>query len=73
MARTRPLTTLFHALVWPSILIALAGWIIALAGLAASQRSCNSDLGLLTQQQPQFHQVSTLPAVGCHATFRWPW
>lgn len=73
MARTRPLSTLAHSLLWPTILLSLAGWIIALAGISAAQRSCNeSGEALLT---PDVRQASSLPqqGVGCHQLLRFPW
>ena len=73
MARARPLSTLAHSLLWPTILLSLAGWIIALAGISAAQRTCNnSGAELLT---PDVRQASSLPrqGVGCHQLLRFPW
>ena len=72
MARTRPLSTLAHSLLWPTILLSLAGWIIALAGISASQRTCNNDPALMT---PLAAQAASVPqqGVGCHQLLRFPW
>ena len=72
MARTRHLSTLAHSLLWPTLLLAFSGWIIALAGISASQRACNNTPELLTRA-PNLPQTSDLPQVGCHQFLRFPW
>jgi len=67
----RPLSTLAHGLIWPFILLSLAGFIIALSGLASSQRACNGDPAIA--ENPEFSQVGTNPQIACSKAFRWPW
>lgn len=71
MARTRPLSATAHALLWPTLLLSLAGWIIALAGISAVQRSCNVHPELISKAPVE--QTSALPQVGCRRAFRFPW
>ena len=72
MARARHLSILAHSLLWPTILLALAGWIVSLAGISASQKTCNNTPGILNEV-PQFAQTSDLPLIGCKRFLRFPW
>jgi hypothetical protein len=72
MARARHLSILAHSLLWPTILLALAGWIVSLAGISASQKTCNNTPGILNEV-PQFAQTSDLPQIGCKRFLRFPW
>ena len=71
MARARHLSILAHSLLWPTILLALAGWIVSLAGISASQKTCNNTPGILNEV-PQFAQTSDLPQIGCKRFLRFP-
>jgi hypothetical protein len=67
-ASYRRLTAAGHGLLWPALLLCFATWVVALAGLSATQRHCSDD-----QLGPDFKTGASIPVNACESAFRWVW